>query len=235
MNRFSKIVIVLLSAAVVILAAALLFQQGVAPASPEDPAGQTDGPAAQETDSPRETADDAPETADLRCSVQSGALRITRGETFAVTSGDESACQLSFDGGVYTVSAAGTGEAIVVTVPEDADLQAVTLTADGGDLSAEDLDAGTLTASCNQGSLRFSGSVDGDVDVDHAQGETALRLSGDETAFNCDVSYELGHVQIGSRSYAGARGSQTVDNGAGKTLTVRCAMGSVDVTFDPAA
>lgn len=233
MNRFSKIVIVLLSAAVVILAAALLFQQGVAPASQEDPAGQTDGPAAQETDSPRETADDAPETADLRCSVQSGALRITRGETFAVTSGDESACQLSFDGGVYTVSAAGTGEAIVVTVPEDADLQAVTLTADGGDLSAEALDAGTLTASCNQGSLRFSGSVD--VDVDHTQGETALRLAGDETAFNCDVSYELGHVQIGSRSYAGARGSQTVDNGAGKTLTVRCAMGSVDVTFDPAA
>lgn len=123
------------------------------------------------------------------------------------------------------------GVPVVVTVPQDVYFQQATLTVSGGTFRAEDLTVKDLHTTCEKGALQFSGLVDGDAQVEHQQGETSLQLTGSASDFNYDVSYQLGHVQIGAQTYAGAQGSQSVDNGSEKALRVTCAMGSVDVVF----
>lgn len=225
MNRLSGIVIVLLSAAVVLLGAALLSRQ-------------TGAPEAGAPSESRETATATPdgssgETADLNCTVQSGALQIIRGEAFGISEGAD-ACEATFADGVYTVTAFGTGEPVVVTVPQEMTFSRITLSSTGGSLDAEDLDTEELSVSCGQGTLRFSGSVTSGAEVEHTQGETSLELDGDPAAFNYDLSYEMGHIQVGEQSYAGSYGSQSIDNGSEKTIRVHCSMGSVDISFSAA-
>lgn len=229
MNKISKILIVLLSAAVVVLGTALFLQLGRTPVVSDQSVQGT-----SIEDDGVEKAETPEETADLHCSVQSGALRIVRGETFGVSKGS-AACDAYFEDGVYTISAASTGEPIVVTVPQETNFKCVTLEASGGDLDVEDLDVEELSVTCGQGTLRFSGSVSADVEVEHTQGETVLQLDGDPTSFNYELTYESGHIQIGEQSYAGAHGSQSIDNGCEKTVRVHCAMGNVDIVFPEAS
>lgn len=234
MNKLTNILLVLLLVAVIFLGGAvfLLWQKDSAPAASSDQSEATQS--STETGSktgtePSQTQDPAKE---LSCSVQLGALRIIQGEEFALQDGNESDCQISCDHGVYTISVNTTRNApVVVTVPQDVYFQQATLTVAGGTLSAEDLQVKDLHATCQQGALQFSGRVDGNAEVDHQQGETALQLQDNQDDFNYEVSYQLGHVQIGNQTFAGAKGSQAIDNGRDRTVRVNCAMGSVGILF----
>lgn len=232
MSRFRVIVIGLLLAVVVLLGAVvvLLVQRdgtGTVPAPGQSAALEASG--GEESVIPEETPDE------LDASVRLGALQIVGGETFGLREGDAADCETAAEDGVYTVSASTTRDTpLVVTVPEGESFDRTALTASGGSLSAEELDVQELYVACEQGSLRFSGRVSGDVEVEHLQGETVLELAGDPSEFNYEVSYELGHVQIGTQSYAGAKGSQSIDNGSEKTIRVHCAMGSVEIVFPEA-
>lgn len=226
MNKLSKIVIALLSAAVVMLGAALFLQSS----SPT-----TAGMSAPDTPNTDGETVDTKGTADLLCSVQSGSLQIIRGESFGVSKGDVTACDICFEDGVYTITTAGTDEPIVVTVPDEVRFQHISLTSSGGNLDVNDLDTEELSVACEQGSLCFSGNVAADANVEHAQGETVLQLGGDPAEFNYELTYEMGHIQLNGQSYAGARGNQTIDHNSEKTLRVHCAMGSVDILFPEAS
>lgn len=234
-NKFKNLLIVLLLAAVVLLgAAALRLSRSNRTAFESD----EDRPALTETDADNgagagnEEAQETEMTADLECSVQLGALRIIRGENFGILEGDAGDCEAYLEDGVYTVSVSTTRETpVVVTVPEGVSFEQATLTASGGSLTAEDLDVEELYTTCERGALQFSGRVEGNAEVEHLQGETVLQLSGDLSEFNYELSYELGHIEVGKQSYAGARGSQSIDHGSSKTIRVYCAMGSVDVLF----
>lgn len=230
MNKFTNILLVLLLIAVIFLGGAvfLLWQKDSAPAASSDSSGATQSSAETGT-KPDQAQDPAKE---LSCSVQLGALRMIQGEEFALQDGNESDCQISCDHGVYTISVNTTRSApVVVTVPRDVYFQQATLTVAGGTLSAEELQVKDLYATCQQGALQFSGRVYGNAEVQHQQGETALQLQGNQDDFNYEVSYQLGHVQIGNQTFAGAKGSQAIDNGSDRTVRVNCAMGSVGILF----
>lgn len=239
MEKFRNVLTVFLLIAVVLLGAAVfrLYQRDGSPSvSASDPSVPSVSDAGTDTDESKAPAQEEATTAELRCTVELGALKVIRGETFGISEGSTSDCETSLEDGVYTVSVnAAHGAPVVVTVPEDVYFSASALTVSGGSLTVEDLDVEDLSATCEQGSLQFSGRVDGDVEVEHLQGETALHLEGSASDFNHEISYEMGHVQVGAQSYSGAKGSQSVDNGAEKTLRVHCTMGDVGVVFADAS
>lgn len=244
MNKLGIFLIVILSIAVGALGAALFLQRSPAPtsvsqsaSSEEDPAKPVEG-REESADAPSSTGagDSAEEeSAILQCTVQSGALKILRGETFGVAEGPADTCETSFEDGVYTVSASGSGQAVAVTVPESADFDQIVLTVTGGSLNVEDVDTRELSAACTKGALYYAGNVTEDASVEHTQGETTLQLDGSAADFNYALSYQMGHIQIGDQTYTGAGGEESVDNGSQKTLRVNCAMGSVDILFSDAA
>lgn len=238
MEKFRNILTVVLLIAVVLLGAAVfrLYQRDDSPSvSASDPSAPSVTNAGTDGESKAPVQEKAT-TAELRCTVELGALKVIRGEAFGISEGSTSDCETSLEDGVYTVSvSAAHGAPVVVTVPEDVYFATSDLTVSGGNLTVEDLDVEDLSATCEQGSLQFSGRVDGDVEVEHLQGETALKLEGSASDFNHEISYEMGHVQVGTQSYSGAKGSQSVDNGAEKTLRVHCSMGDVGVVFADAS
>ena len=235
MNKFKNLLIVLLLAAVVLLSAAVLrLSQSNQTESQvdEDRSALTETDANSGTEAGDDETQKAEASAELECSVQLGSLRILRGEAFGIQEGDAGDCEAYLEDGVYTVSVRTSREApVVVTVPEEVRFEQATLTASGGNLTAEDLDVEELYTTCEQGSLRFSGRVGRTAEVEHLQGETVLQLSGGASEFNYDLAYELGHIEVGEQSYAGAKGSRSIDNGSEKTIRVHCAMGSVGVLF----
>lgn len=239
MEKFRNVLTVFLLIAVVLLGAAVfrLYQADDSPSvSASDPSAPSVTDAGTDTDESKAPAQEEATTAELRCTVELGALKVIRGEAFGISEGSTSDCETSLEDGVYTVSvSAAHGAPVVVTVPEDMYFTTSDLTVSGGNLTVEELDVEDLSATCEQGSLQFSGRVDGDVEVEHLQGETALQLEGSASDFNHEISYEMGHVQVGAQSYSGAKGSQSVDNGAEKTLRVHCTMGDVGVVFADAS
>lgn len=172
----------------------------------------------------------------LQCSVEQGALRLEAGDTFGLSDTGSSDCQVRWEDGVYFLSVRTTQDApIVLTFPRGTQFDSVSLTVSGGTLSADGLCAQTLSASCQQGTLQYAGQVLSSAEVEHLQGETTLQLEGSVSDFNYDLTYDLGHIAIGSQSFAGARGSRTIDNGSAKNIRVHCSMGSVAVLFPEAS
>ena len=231
MNKFKNLLIVVLLAAVVLLGTAVFLlgqRDRTASEADEDQSALTQAG----TDAGEEGTLEEKTAAELDCSVQLGALKVIRGEEFGILEGDAGDCEAYLEDGVYTISVSTTREApVVVTVPEEVQFERATLTASGGKLTAENLEVGELYSTCERGVLQFSGCVDKTAEVEHLQGETVLQLSGDPSEFNYELSYELGHIEVGGQSYAGAKGSQSIDHGSDKTIRVHCAMGSVGVLF----
>lgn len=168
----------------------------------------------------------------LRCAVSRGSLSVVAGEEFRVTDQNGSDFEAAVEGGVYTVTgSAAADNHLTVTVPADITFEQVSLTATGGAVSARDIRTESLSTRCDAGAIEFAGEVLGDASVDHSLGKTALELTGSESDYNYELEYSMGHIGIGARQYAGAGGSQSIDNGAERTVQIKCAMGSVSVVF----
>ena len=188
--------------------------------------------ASSKNESHSENGQEESEVVSLQCSVQLGVLNIVEGDEFHVSESNGSDYEMYIEDGVYIIKGSATRENhIVVTVPEDFLFQSVELTVTGGALTAQDIHAQTLLTNCDKGTLHFSGLVDGDIQAQHLQGKTILNMEGKESDFNYQLDYSLGHIGIGTQQYAGADGSQSIDNGAGKSMDIDCAMGSVSVLF----
>ena len=168
----------------------------------------------------------------LHCSIQLGSLEVTAGEDFGVSELNGSGYEAYIEDGIYVVNGSMTRENhIVVTVPADFLFQTVALTVNGGVLNVQNIHTQTLLTNCDKGGLHFSGSVEGDAEIQHLHGETALTLQGTQTDFNYELDYELGHIGVGKKQYAGANGGESVDNQSDKTMRIHCTMGSVSVLF----
>ena len=168
----------------------------------------------------------------LHCSIQLGSLEVTAGEDFGVSELNGSGYEAYIEDGIYVVNGSMTRENhIVVTVPADFLFQTVALTVNGGVLNVQNIHTQTLLTNCDKGGLHFSGSVEGDAEIQHLHGETALTLQGTQTDFNYELDYELGHIGVGKKQYARANGGESVDNQSDKTMRIHCTMGSVSVLF----
>lgn len=242
MKKLTNYVIAALLAAVVCLSAAVVrlssnHDAGTAAGaaiSGEPAASAQEQPEASEEAGPsaRESGGEAAEEiVSFRCSVRGGAVNIAAGEDFSVTDPDGH-CEAYVEDGTYIVEGTATeDDPLTVTLPEGVCFQSVTLEAAGGALTAKDIETENLYVSCDKGAVVFSGSVSADAEVEHLQGKTVLNLAGQESDYNYELDYKLGHIGIGSQQYAGTGSHHSVDNGADKTLGIHCTMGSVSVLF----
>lgn len=255
MKNLTNALLLVLLAAVIVLGAAViyLYQRDGSPSSPasgaplasqSEPAagstpapsgddGQEDGGPGTEENSaqPGGTEEDAAVT-ELRCSAQLGSLEIVEGTEFGLSEGSNTECEAYIEDNAYVVSASTTNDSpIVVTVPEGITFEQVTLTASGGNLTAEGIDTQSLSTSCTQGAIYYSGRLDGSADVEHLQGQTVLQLEGASSDYNFELEYSLGHIQVGDLSFGGPKGSHSIDNGSENTVRVYCTMGDVSVLF----
>ena len=240
MKKWTISVILLLSLAVIALAAAVVVlaqrpsPEGLSGAAGSQPAQQAAAEAGDEAGSsslPEEGGGESAVTG-LRCSVSLGTLEIVSGDEFGVSGQSGSGYEAYVEDGVYVVQGSTTHDNhIVVTVPQDVSFQSVELTVSGGALHAEDLHTQTLRTVCEKGALHFSGWVDGSGHIEQFQGNTVVTLYGSQRDFNYELDYDLGHIGIGGVQYAGADEVQSIDNGAEKTLDIRCGMGNVSVLF----
>lgn len=187
---------------------------------------------AQPSESGGETAGEEQEIRGLQCSVAKGSLSVVVGKQFQVTDQNGADFEAAVEDGVYTVTGSATAENhLTVTIPADITFEQVNLTATGGAVSARDIRTDSLATRCDAGAIDFAGEVLGDASVDHSLGKTVLELTGSESDYNYELEYSMGHVGIGAQQFAGAGGSQSIDNGAERTMQIRCAMGSVSVLF----
>lgn len=232
MNKVWKMLVVCLTAAVVVLGVAVVRlsggQQPTPPADTADTAAASQTPAPPEGEQGREEE----QIVGLRCSISLGAMEIVTGETLSASDRSGSDFEARIEDGVYIVEGSTTADnAITVTVPQDLILETVELTVRGGALTAEDVNTKALYTDCDGGALTFSGQLTGDGEVSQKWGETTLHLSGAESDYNYDLSYDRGHIGLGQQQFAGLQGSEHIDNGAAHTLDVECSMGDVGLIF----
>lgn len=231
MNRIWKILVVCLTAAVVVLSIAvvrLLGGQQATPAASGTPAAPT------VTSAPSvPTATPEPDQiTGLRCSISLGKMNIVTGDALNASDSGGNDFDVVIEEGVYIVSGSKTVDNdITVTVPRELVLETVELTVQGGALTAEGLSTKGLNTDCDGGALTFSGRLMGDGTVSQKWGETTLHLSGTETDYNYDLSYDRGHIGLGQQQFAGLSGSKSIDNGAAQTISVTCSMGDVGLVF----
>lgn len=185
-----------------------------------------------EISSESENTDTESEVTGLQCSVQLGALEIVEGDEFSISELNNSDYEAYIENNTYIVVGSKTHDNhIVVTVPKDYQFQSVTLTVTGGALSAQGIETQALYTNCDKGSINFSGSINGNAQIQHQQGKTILNINANQSDFNYELDYDLGHIGIGAKQYAGASGKETINNGASKTMNIQCKMGSVSVVF----
>ena len=100
-----------------------------------------------------------------------------------------------------------------------------------GEVSIDDMQVNRLDAEVGMGALCLVADIKESANMECSMGELDLTLKGKETDFNYKVEAAMGNVDIGSDSYSGLAHERKIDNGAGKTVTVECAMGDVTVDF----
>lgn len=100
-----------------------------------------------------------------------------------------------------------------------------------GEIIVDDMQVRDLNAETGMGHLGMTGTVDGDLTADCSMGSIELDLNGDEDDFNYELGAAMGAVSIGREEYSGLSHDRTIDNGAGKTISVDCSMGAVEINF----
>ncbi len=114
---------------------------------------------------------------------------------------------------------------------EDMDVELLEVSLGAGELKAKDMKVQNLSASAGMGNLEYSGSIDGTADISCSMGNVSLDLKGHEEDFNYELHCVAGNIDIDGHKYTGVEMSQSIDNGAGKSIEIDCSMGNVEVDF----
>lgn len=100
-----------------------------------------------------------------------------------------------------------------------------------GQMELLEITVGGLDAEIGMGELVAKGEVNGDADVECAMGNVSLTLEGNQKDFNYELSRAMGNVTLGNSSSSGFSSEKYIDNRAGKTINVDCAVGNVSILF----
>lgn len=101
-----------------------------------------------------------------------------------------------------------------------------------GQMELQEMIVGELSAEIGMGELVADGAIDGDADVDCAMGNVSLTIEGSQKDFNYELSKAMGNVTLGRSSSSGFSSEKYIDNRAGKTISVDCAVGNVSIMFN---
>lgn len=102
-----------------------------------------------------------------------------------------------------------------------------------GKIELRDMEVwGKCSAEIGMGSFEGRGTLMGDVDIECAMGSVELELSDSEKSFDYTLECAMGNIALGNKRYSGIAEEKDILNGAHRTMSVECAMGSVRVSFD---
>lgn len=101
-----------------------------------------------------------------------------------------------------------------------------------GQITMNNITVQNLDAEVGAGGMTVKGTVKGDAGVKCSMGSLDLRLAGNETDFNYHLIGTMGNISIAGQDYNGVGMQRDIDNGAGKSLTAECAMGSIAIRFE---
>lgn len=101
-----------------------------------------------------------------------------------------------------------------------------------GHVSIETFTARDLDVECGVGTVEMRGEVSGEAEADCGVGQITMELRGDEKSYDYEVNCGLGEVSINDRSYTSLSDDMNIDNGAGRTVSLECGVGQIDLTVE---
>lgn len=110
--------------------------------------------------------------------------------------------------------------------------ETVVLDVGASDVQIEELQADRIRIDVGVGDLLINRVEGKDIALDCGVGTLMMTVAGKETDYNYQIDCGIGTVQIGSQSFSGLSRSQTIDNQAGKTVSVDCGIGTVALDFE---
>lgn len=121
----------------------------------------------------------------------------------------------------------GAGEIVVRGTEADK----LKLSVGMGSIELDGMSVNQLDVSVGMGGVTAKGSVSGDIMADCSMGSVEMTLAGSRNDFNYKLDCAMGTIELDSDEYSGMATSKTIDNGAGKSITVDCSMGSTTIRF----
>lgn len=100
-----------------------------------------------------------------------------------------------------------------------------------GEVVLKEANADDFKASVGMGALEFSGEINHKMEVSCSMGEVQLSMDGGEEDYNYHLSGAMGSLILGDTSYSGFAQDKDIDNGADRTITLECSMGSASIQF----
>lgn len=174
--------------------------------------------------------------------VEDGTLYVMSAENFGDTTvyvPEDMVCES------YTIAAAGSNVDADVIKAEEVSLyigmsevsidtlEADSLTMEAGKCSVEIAkgNVGECTMTYDTGDIDYSGSISGNVVVTGSMGNLEFELWGDSDQYNYFIHSTMGSVDMPGYHVVGLTQNKTVDNNAGKDMTITSSMGSIEVNF----
>ena len=123
---------------------------------------------------------------------------------------------------------AGAGQIVIENIQSNV----LDLEIGAGEIRLENMVVwGELSAEIGMGNFEANGSVMVNASIQCSMGNVNLELAGGEQEYNYDIECAMGNIDLGNRSYSGLAKETNIDNGAGVTIELQCAMGNITVSF----
>lgn len=188
----------------------------------------------------------------LELEVTEGTLYIRTGDSFSLTRHNGKPVDYEIEDGVLSFADSRGGD-IVLTLPEDESYDAVRLTVRNGHvygenpLALQDLElsidrgeakleevsaAGRCVVQVEQGSAFLSGDLGQSVTAGCREGHLSLEVPFARDSYNYELDLSEGDIRLGDSRYSGKSHSETLDNGAERTMALNCVRGDLSVEFE---
>ena len=63
-------------------------------------------------------------------------------------------------------------------------------------------------------------------------GNITLESDDAKTDYAYEIKSVVGNINLGDKKYSKTSGERTIDNGAGRKISLECSMGNIQVKFD---
>ena len=101
-----------------------------------------------------------------------------------------------------------------------------------GEARLDDMKVYDLDVSVGMGNLTACGIVEGKADAECSMGNVTLQLAGAQADYDYEIECVMGNIRLGEEKYSKKVEEKTINNGAGRKISLECSMGNIEVTFD---
>ena len=114
---------------------------------------------------------------------------------------------------------------------EDIHTEQLDIDVDAGEVHADHFLTNELSMDCGTGLIEAVGKTLGDADLESGVGEIDFTAIGNETDYNYDLNSDIGSITCGTKEFTELGSEYNIDNQSGKTMSIDCGIGDVNVQF----